>query len=84
MFNPSQRLIQQMDYQSGIIKLQKEITAPKQLMDPEMDLVMSYRHIKSFNSRYKATPIREQDIPTKITLMEKENIQCDEEVKEYF
>lgn len=69
-------------------RLQKEIIAPKQLMDLEMGLITSYTHTAS-TMTHQILPqwvqghvYQKKDDPSKITPMEKVNIQCNEEAKE--
>ena len=76
-----------MDSQSGIKRLQMEILSPKDLMEPEMDIVLAYKHlVQCMDHEVQQMWVRghadiKEDDHSKITPMEQENIECDEEAE---
>ena len=84
-------IVQRMDSQSGIETLQREISSPRDTMEPEMDIVLAYKHLISCIEQQerrvhqqwvRGHADRREEDSANITPMEQENIECDEEAEE--
>ena len=77
-----------MDSKSGIEKLQEDFNTPKDFMQDKMNIIMAHQHISS--SLEYSVQLRwvrghadqKEEDNSKITPMEAENIECDEEAEE--
>ena len=77
-----------MDSKSGIKKLQKDFNTPKDFMQDKMNIIMAHQQISS--SLEYSVQLRwvwghadqKEEDNSKITPMEAENIECDEEAEE--
>ncbi|KAL7532799.1 hypothetical protein ACHAXR_004902 [Thalassiosira sp. AJA248-18] len=77
-------ITQQIDNEAGIDKLNEEIYAPSSTMETDMDVFLdkeTHHHIRKVWVQGHADVKKKKD-PTKITPMERENIECDKEVDE--
>ena len=88
LVNPTNKIIQRFDSQSGIKKLQSELSAPKDLMESDMDIILAYKHLTTCMEHSVQqmwvrghADSKEEDL-TNITPMEQENIECDEAAEE--
>ena len=81
-------IVQRMDCKSGIDKLQEEFNTPKDFMRDEMDIIMAHQHISSCLGHsvqlrwVRGHADQKEEDKSKITPMEVENIECNEETEE--